>query len=832
MPPSYFVANARTLAIRRADRHTLGDDDAVLDHLRVLDATDDRGQIAGLFLAQLGADVVLCEPPGGTPTRRLAPFADPAEGTESLVHWSYNRGKRSVVVPDGATLAELAADADILLWTPGALGAVPVDLAALRAANPQLVTVAITPFGDDGPKADWAATDLTVAAASGQLVLTGDADRAPVRISEPQSFHHAALEGAIGALLAVAERARSGLGQHVDVSAQQSMTEATQASMLAAAVGALPYRRTAGGILVGPYKVRFVYPALDGHVSITLLFGAMVGPFTARLMAWVHERGFCDEATRDLDWVGFFELLFSGRLEASVLQQATDAVAAMTATMTKAEIMAEATARRLLVAPVATPADVVAEEQFRARGYWDRHAIAGRDVDLPGPFVRSSAGGVRRLGAPPTLGSGVRADAARPDGAPGTTTGVRPLDGPADDRRPLAGLRVADFSWAIAAPMSTRVLADWGATVVRVESLHRMEAIRGAGPFIAGTSLGIEDSAQWHTVGAGKYGIQLAMTTPEARVVARDLVDWADVVVESFTPGTMASWGLDAATVRAGRGDLVYVSSCLMGQTGPRADYAGFGNLAGAVTGFYELTGWPDRPPAGPFLAYTDYTSPRGTLVALLAALEHRRRTGEGTHLDFAQAEGALHFLAPTLAEVTAHGTNPTRAGNTDRRLAPHGVYPCAGEDRWVAVAVTDDHSWAALAALCGRPDLADLGVGDRASRSGEIDELVAAWTSAREAAACEAELQSAGVAAHRVQNTDELFTDPQLQHRAHFRQVPHPVHGTVWVEGPHLRLHRSPGGPAWGGPTLGQHTDTVLRDLLGYDDDRITELVIAGALE
>jgi len=804
----------------------------VLDHLRILDATDDRGQIAGLFLAQLGADVVLLEPPEGTVTRRMAPFVDAAGDPDtSLRHWSYNRGKRSVTVADPTTLATLAADADVLLHTPGALGGVAVDLAALRAANPALVTVAITPFGDDGPKADWAATDLTVAASSGQLVLTGDADRPPVRISEPQSFHHAALEGAVGALLALTERARSGLGQHVDVSAQQSMTEATQASMLAAAVGALPYRRTAGGILVGPYKVRFVYPALDGHVSITLLFGAMIGPFTARLMSWVHERGFCDEATRDLDWVGFFELLFSGRLEASVLQTATDAVAAMTATMTKAEIMAEATARRLLVAPVATPADVVAEEQFRARDYWDRHEIGGRPVDLPGPFVRSSTGGVRRLGPPPSPGSTTTADLRR-SRPPGVAASVRPLVGPADDRRPLAGLRVADFSWAIAAPMSTRVLADWGATVVRVESLHRMEAIRGAGPFLAGTALGIEDTAQWHTVGAGKFGIQLAMARPEAQAVARDLVAWADVVVESFTPGTMAGWGLDADTIRSSRPDLVYVSSCLMGQTGPRADYAGFGNLAGAVTGFYELTGWPDRPPAGPFLAYTDYTSPRGTLVALLAALEHRRRTGIGTHLDFAQAEGALHFLAPTLAEVTAHGTNPTRVGNVDLRFVPHGVYPCVGEDRWLALAATDDAQWASLAHCIGRADLADLDQPGRASRVAEIDDVVRSWTTEREAAEAEATLQGIGVPAHRVQNTDELLTDPQLLHRQHFRSVPHPTHGAVWVEGPHLRLHRSPGGPAWGGPTLGQHTEEVLRDLLGYDDDRITDLVLAGALE
>ena len=308
-----------------------------------------------------------------------------------------------MVVASVTELERLAASADVVIECGAPGFDPPVDatvLARLRAEHPSLVTVSLTPFGGSGPKSEWAATDLTIVAAGGQLALTGDADRPPVRISLPQAWLHAAAEGAFGALLALAERTRSGLGQHVDVSAQQCVLQCTQTAMLTAAVGAQPYGRVAGGIKVGPYTLRLVYPAADGHVSITFLFGSMVGPFTQRLMRWVHEEGFCDEATRDLDYVEFFNLMFSGELDPATMQRATDAVAAFTATRSKAELLAGAVARRLLIAPVTTTADVAASEQLAARELWD--VVDG--IRCPGPFVRAPAAPLRRLGRPPLLG--------------------------------------------------------------------------------------------------------------------------------------------------------------------------------------------------------------------------------------------------------------------------------------------------------------------------------------------------------------------------------------------------------------------------------------------
>jgi crotonobetainyl-CoA:carnitine CoA-transferase CaiB-like acyl-CoA transferase len=315
-----------------------------------------------------------------------------------------------------------------------------------------------------------------------------------------------------------------------------------------------------------------------------------------------------------------------------------------------------------------------------------------------------------------------------------------------------------------------------------------------------------------------------------------DLVRWADVVVEAFSPRAMRMWGLDYESLRAVNPRIIMASSCLMGQTGPLASFAGFGNLAAAIVGFYEVTGWPDRAPVGPFAAYTDYLSPHFLLVAVLAALEHRRCTGEGQYLDFSQAEGSLHALAPALLDYTVNGRVATRRGNDDPAAAPHGVYPAQGEDRWLAVAcLTDDH-WRALAAAIGRADLLeDAGLArleGRLARRAELDAAVAAWTATLEPTDAEARLQAAGIPAHQVQNSPECLADPQFAHLAHFREVEHPTRGEAVVEAPRIALGRTPGAVARGGPSLGQDIEDVLIGMLGYDGERLAELAVAEVFD
>ena len=295
----------------------------------------------------------------------------------------------------------------------------------------------------------------------------------------------------------------------------------------------------------------------------------------------------------------------------------------------------------------------------------------------------------------------------------------------------------------------------------------------------------------------------------------------------------MKSMGFDFETLRADNPALVMVSSSLMGQSGPLADFAGFGNLAASVTGFTDMTGWPDRSPAGPFMAYTDYVSPRFMVLATLAAFDHASRTGEGQHIDMSQAEAAIHLLAPALLEYSVNGRIASRRGNDDRHAAPHGVYPAGpeGEDRWIAIACTDDGQWTRLAGLLGCLELAGLSTDERLARRRALDGIIAAWTIGRDPLATQELLQAHRINAHQVQRSAQCLQDPQLAHREHFRRVPHPIHGDVLVEGPYVRYSITAPGPAWAGPTLGHDTLWALEHILGYDEERIMELVLSDAL-
>jgi crotonobetainyl-CoA:carnitine CoA-transferase CaiB-like acyl-CoA transferase len=810
----------------------------MLDHLRVLDLSDGGALLCGRILADLGADVIQIEPPGGATARRLGPFAAGVPEPEgSLFWWAHARGKRGMVLDldapaDRATLLDLARGADVFIESsaPGALAARGIGPADLAAHNPALVIVSISPFGQDGPRANEAATDLTVLASAGPLVLTGDEDRAPVRVAAPQAFLHAAAEAAVGTLVALHERNRSGRGQHVDVSAQQAATVASQGWLLAEAVGDSAGQRSGGGVRVGPLRVQFSFPAKDGYVSITHLFGSTIGPATRRLMEWVHDCGFCDAATRDKDWIAYTELLLTGREPISEFERVKQAIAACTASMTKAQLLQAALDRELLMAPVNTVRDVTGSEQLAARGYFQTlPGPDGRAVRHPGPFARFSAAPIRYTRSAPRLGEH---GAALRD-SPREVAGLSPTD--TGSGRALEDVKILDLMWALAGPLATRTLADHGASVIRIESSQRLDVCRTLTPYLDGEA-GAENAVIFHSTNVGKRMLTLDLAKPEGRAVVEDLVRWADVVCESFAPGRMKKLGLDYAALREIRPDLVMLSTCLMGQTGPLARFAGYGNLAAALTGYYEMTGWPDRAPAGPFGAYTDYIAPRFNAAAILAALEHRRRTGEGQHIDLSQAEASLHFLGPEILDVTVNDAAPTRAGNQDRELAPHGVYPCAGEDRWVAIAVRDDREFRALASAMGRAELDQdarfASAPARLAHAPALDELLARFTKPLAMDEIEKRLRAVGVPVSGVYNSAEALRDPQLQERGHFHSVSHPMKGRAFVEGPRFHLSRTPARVDAPAPTFGDATQWVLESVLGYDDERIAELAIAGVLE
>lgn len=386
----------------------------MLSPYRVLDLTNERGLLCGQILADLGADVIAVEPPGGSSARRIGPFLqDHPHPNRSLYWWAYSRNKRSITLDLDARegkdlLLQLVRTAHFLIESdpPGTLASRGLGYDDLATVNPALVYVSITPFGQNGPKASYADSDLVLFAAGGPLVLTGDDDRPPVRVSVPQAYLHAGADAAVGALVAHHERQRSGRGQHVDVSAQQAVMQATFSTALSAPFGWPPTRRLAGGFRYGPLVIPGVHRVKDGYVTITLLFGSSIGPMTRRLMEWVYEEGFCDEATRDKDWIAYADLLFSGQEPMDELRRIQRIVADFLATKTKAELLQAALERGLLIAPITTIPDVVASEQLAARGYWQEisHPELSARVRYPGPFARFTATPISYRRPPPTVG--------------------------------------------------------------------------------------------------------------------------------------------------------------------------------------------------------------------------------------------------------------------------------------------------------------------------------------------------------------------------------------------------------------------------------------------
>jgi crotonobetainyl-CoA:carnitine CoA-transferase CaiB-like acyl-CoA transferase len=409
---------------------------------------------------------------------------------------------------------------------------------------------------------------------------------------------------------------------------------------------------------------------------------------------------------------------------------------------------------------------------------------------------------------------------------------------PVNQSPALEGLRVLDFAWAVAGPVVGRALADFGATVLRVESSQRIETARMMGPFPGG-KLDPQKSGLFENCNAGKLGLTLNLTREEARDIVRELVrDWADVVIESFAPGQMQSWGLDYEHLSQIKPELIMVSSSLMGQTGPWSGFAGFGNVGAAISGYQAIVGWPDAPPVGPFGPYTDFTAPRFSLVSLLAALDHRRRTGQGCWLDVAQAESGIQFQAPYIARCAATGQSVTPQGNRDESMAPHGVFCCTSltpnEEGWVAIAVRDDSEWQRFAALLGS-EAGDPVFATLAGRKGQeeqVERLVCEWTATQTPLQVEAALQAIGVAAHNVASSHDMVADPQLQARRHFITLAHELMGETTIENARYQLSETPAQPLRAAPHFGRDNEQVLGEFLGYSSEKIHALAQAGILK
>jgi len=724
--------------------------ESLLAGVRVVDLAGEPVAMAGRILADLGAEVIKVEPESGDPLRRVGPFrASRRDPDASLRFAAWNAGKSSVVASsDAAALDELLAGADVVLDTPGWPGALSVD--AARA--PHAVWVRVTPFGAAGPRAHWKASDLGTLAASGMLSRL-DRDRPPVHVTEPLAYANAAVDAVFAALAGL----WSGRPQIADVSIQEAMALAKMGSPTELGrSGELPYagqrRAASSGV-----ALREIWRCRDGFVQFGLRGGFARVP-TFRFMTRVlEEEGLANDFWREQDWGEFNQ----HKLDDAQKRALQEPLVRFFERRSLLELYELAGENSLTLATVNSPREIYGSSQLASRNFFRKlgaqdgfpaHFVRARSVDgqVESPAARSLA---------PSLGAGR---------APNWSPRVSPKASPGDAGA-FAGTRIVEFGSGAAGPIASRFLVEQGATVVRVESRSRPEFLRMMA-VAAGSPHGVEGDFIFNAFNVGKRSVALNLKHAGGVGVARRLVHWADAVLENFSPKAMTGFGLDYDTLAEEKPGLVMVSTCINGQTGPHRSYPGFGPQGSALSGYTLLTGYPDRDPHSGTV--TDFLAPRFAAVALAAGLHYHRRTRRGVYLDLAQVEAALYTLTPWLLDYAANRHIRERAGNRSDRAVPHGVFPCRGEDRWIALAAWSDTEWSHLAAELGIEESALSTLDARLVGVEDLERRVAAATAERDANELAARLQSRGIEAVPVASDRDLLEDVQYAARDHFQTL------------------------------------------------------------
>lgn len=399
---------------------------------------------------------------------------------------------------------------------------------------------------------------------------------------------------------------------------------------------------------------------------------------------------------------------------------------------------------------------------------------------------------------------------------------------------PLEGIKVADFTWVWTGPTTTKVLADFGATVVRIESNKRLGVWRISPPF-KDDVVGPNRGGVFNSINTGKLSVTIDLSHPKGKELAKKFVAWADIVTDNFAGGAMERMGLGYEVLKEIKPDIIMMSSALMGQTGPWHDSPGYGDQLSAISGLHEIAGWPDRIP-GEIGFYTDFIAPRFNALTILAALDYRRRTGKGQYLDVAQHQAGVQYVGPILLDYVVNKRIATRQGNRDPYAAPHGNYQCQGDDRWCAIAVFTDEEWQSFCDVMGNPawtkDPKFATLEKRKENEEELDSLVQEWTINQTDEDVMLKLQAAGVSAGRVGTTeDQMENDPQLKYRNFYQEREHPELGKYRPPRQPCVLSKTP-CEIRRAPLLGEHTEYAFKEILGMTEEEIEEYVVEGVIE
>lgn len=636
------------------------------------------------------------------------------------------------------------------------------------------IHVSVSPFGSGGPRSMWRGSELVASAMGGALRVTGEPDLPPVKEAGDACTFHAEMVAAAGAMAAHFSRSDSGTGQHVDVSIQQVALSRNQSGVLVWQFDKRKLARVGGALAYGKVTVRAIWKLADGWCFHSLMTGRLGAPANQALSDWMDEVGM-DNPLRGTDWLAYNR----STLPADIRAIWEAAIAAFFAGRTKAEIATEGRRRGINACVVNEPADVLADPHLAARSFFDT------PDGLPDRFA-------------------VFREAAATSTAPAIHTGARP--------GPLSGVKVLDFAWALVGSITTKTLGDLGAEVVKVESRTRPDLAR-MDVQVSASQAGNWDDKPWFAhLNTSKRSLSLDMKNPLSREVLDPLIDWADVVVENFSPGTMAKLGLDYDSLVKRNPSIVMVSGSVFGQTGPLAQEWGVDGTGGALSGRTYLTGYPDRDPVIPgAVPYGDVIVPYVMAAGVAAALQHRRETGRGAHIDASMYEICVQQMRGSLLAAKT-GVRPQRCGNIDPAVFMQDVFPAAGDDRWVAISVFSADEYERLLALTGRD--------------------IAAWTAGREDHTIMAELQASGFACGVLQDCEDLLEkDPQIASRAALITFDHPYLGPFGHIATPITFSRDRLEP-FRAPGMGEHVREIATELCRIPQERLEQLLEMGVFK
>ncbi|RMD81338.1 MAG: CoA transferase [Candidatus Dadabacteria bacterium] len=873
---------------------------AALEGVRVLEIGQAESAYAGKLLADLGAEVVKLEPPEGCPTRRLAPLARAAGTARpvSLFFAYMNAGKRSVAMAADHRrsrwiLGRLAAAADVVVDAQGLLDGLGVE------PSPGLIHVSISGYGRSGPRAHWHLSDLVASALGGALYVTGEPQDPPTALACWQAYQSASLVAASAALVALRHQRRTGIGQRADVSIVECVAAVSHITGVGKWLddGIVPVRNGTSLFASCPSGA---YRCRDGLVYLMVNRPAHWKALAEWIREVTGIEEVCDPLFegpssqripyRDL-LDRYIEALTNRLTVAEAFHEGQRRHIAMTPVASAAQVVSdphlssrgffveleEPQLARLRVpgppyrhsltpARIAGPVPQVGEHSAAVLAEWLGLARADFEelvrnglVTDPGRICQETGGqtpratsrqrpGDDRPSCAPAETGRISASKRAESQASAVATAGTGRSGPASEpgqagetgERPpgaLSGVRVVEFTAGMAGPWIGRYMAWCGAEVIRIESHARPDVVRLYVPPWA-PERGVEPTmSPWFTDwNAGKRFLALDLTKPEAVEIAKRLVAISDVVIENYSTGVMDKLGLGYRELVRVRPDLVMLSTTGFGATGPYARYVTWGPNIEAASGLAALSGFPGRPCTITQYAYPDAISALHGLVAVLAALEYRRRTGRGQWIEIAQLEATAAMLGPLLAERLLTDREPGRLGNRSRDYAPQGCYPCRGEDRWCAITVRNEAEWQALCRVIGREDLGrDRSLAraeERRRQADRIDRAIEQWTRARDALEVAERLQAAGVAAAAVATVEDLYRDPQLRARGFFERIPHLTRGTVVATGVPLALEGTPGRSGRSGARVGEDNRYVLGELLGMNAEEIARAEASGAVE